>query len=435
MTRLLLVALAILFWPATAGADTWMPPETRSYHALDGEYRLTIVPSPIESSLNYFTDEIAAEREGRKVKRPVPLAVLERREDGGWTQVWVKPLLNAIAPVNALIAPGGTYTVTFDNWHSVGHGDHVLVIYGADGELVRSFRLDELLSAEHISALPATTSSVSWRNDTRFIDDGEAIELSIIVPPIEPFAYRREFESAPLRIALTDGAIGSKDDSAWTTVRERIEIHEDARVAAETALRTPLSAPSAADADWQGYADEAYKRLTRRQDFDADAQALIWGDGDENRTSVLRTLIEAHGSDGFYYDDVILVAPADQRGVERALRLLMTEERGTAGEEQPTFYIGTREPLDRSLLAQASPAGLSLVPFDLDLPISQTARRIPGTPEHDAYVEEFVANDMADFAEAMTEIDMIEETVEIVGECSCPPSPAKDSEPPAPPTG
>jgi hypothetical protein len=36
-----------------------------------------------------------------------------------------------VAPVRALVSNGGEHVVTFDNWHSGGFRDNVVVIYAA----------------------------------------------------------------------------------------------------------------------------------------------------------------------------------------------------------------------------------------------------------------------------------------------------------------
>lgn len=74
-------------------------------------------------------------------------------------------LVNDAAPVSALVANSGGYIVTFDNWHGVGLGENVVVIYRLDGHVIRSFRLDELMTAGDIEVLPRSVSSVNWGGD------------------------------------------------------------------------------------------------------------------------------------------------------------------------------------------------------------------------------------------------------------------------------
>jgi hypothetical protein len=43
-----------------------------------------------------------------------------------------------VAPVSALVSEDGAYLITFDNWHSMGYGDDVVVLYRTDGTLIHS---------------------------------------------------------------------------------------------------------------------------------------------------------------------------------------------------------------------------------------------------------------------------------------------------------
>lgn len=71
-------------------------------------------------------------------------------------------LVNEVAPVSALVSDDGRRLVTFDNWHAMGYGDDVVVIYRSDGTLVRKFSLEELLTAEDVRELPRSISSRYW---------------------------------------------------------------------------------------------------------------------------------------------------------------------------------------------------------------------------------------------------------------------------------
>ena len=179
---LLILAVAWLALPHAARADSWSLPQTEAYVSPDGGHRLTVTPRSLSGQLRYFEDKVEG-REPAGQSRDGPRearALLERREpDGRWREVWRRTLPNDVAPVRALVADGGRYAVTFDNWHSVGFGDNVVVIYGGDGRLIRSFRLDELLSTEAIDRLPRSVSSIAWGGPHRFSEDGGRLVLKI----------------------------------------------------------------------------------------------------------------------------------------------------------------------------------------------------------------------------------------------------------------
>ena len=143
--------LGLLLSCGTASADSWAPPSERQYVSADGAARVTITPRALAGALPYFKDkvsgkELAGQREG-SAQTPA-MAVLEVRDpDGHWLTAWKRPLVNDVGPVRALVANGGHYLVTFDNWHAVGVGDSVVVIYDAQGGLVRKMALSDFLPA------------------------------------------------------------------------------------------------------------------------------------------------------------------------------------------------------------------------------------------------------------------------------------------------
>ena len=69
---------------------------------------------------------------------------------------------NDVSPVSVLVSNSGAYVVTFDNWHHVGRGSNVVVIYGPKGKLVREMGLEDFLPREKVNALPISVSSTWW---------------------------------------------------------------------------------------------------------------------------------------------------------------------------------------------------------------------------------------------------------------------------------
>ncbi len=69
----------------------------------------------------------------------------------------------------------------------MGYGDNVVVIYGADSQLIRQAKLADLISEEEIAALMHTTSSIWWRvwtgkpnsDSARIDNDGETLVVEI----------------------------------------------------------------------------------------------------------------------------------------------------------------------------------------------------------------------------------------------------------------
>jgi hypothetical protein len=99
-----LVGAVALVAALPAFADSWIPATQTTYFSSDKATRLTVVPRDIKDQLAYFTDKVdgkepAGQRHGGE---PRALGILERRSGQTWTKVWEVPLVNEVAPVEAL---------------------------------------------------------------------------------------------------------------------------------------------------------------------------------------------------------------------------------------------------------------------------------------------------------------------------------------------
>lgn len=187
---LALVALAL--FPALAGADDWPAPVAKTTESANGRYRVSVLP-------RLSTEPGAGQR-------PVhPLARVERLvSPGHWQLVWQRPLVNEVAPVSALLADDASYLVTFDNWHAVGYGEDVVVIYDRRGELVRKLSLEQILSPERLRQVPMSVSSRWWGGKHRLVQGDLVVELQVVEP--RPDATSTPTYSA-IRIRLSDGVL------------------------------------------------------------------------------------------------------------------------------------------------------------------------------------------------------------------------------------
>ena len=142
---------------------------------------------------------------------------LERRAEGGrWITLWDKPLVNDVAPVEVIIDPSGRTVATLDNWHFMGHGAHVVVLYGSDGALLRSLKLSDVLPEYYIKSLPHSVSSIQWRKDARFAADGK-----LIIPIVLPTDDRSDTSpTVELTIDPMSGTIIPVSPSQWTAALE-----------------------------------------------------------------------------------------------------------------------------------------------------------------------------------------------------------------------
>jgi TonB family protein len=181
MLRRLFLALALLA-AARLGADSWSLPDVETFHSADGRWRLVVTPKQLKGQLEYFSDKVAGNPDAGAVET-VPANVargeLFRKASGGtWQRVARWRLVNAVAPVSALVANDGT-VVTFDNWHSMGYGDDAVVIYRSDGTLIRKFGLADILEDEDILQLRRSVSSIWWSGTHRLDDEKRLLNLEI----------------------------------------------------------------------------------------------------------------------------------------------------------------------------------------------------------------------------------------------------------------
>lgn len=169
---------------ASANADSWLLPRKNKYYSPNKNYYLEVTPKKLESQLKYFEDKVGGRKnagalKGVKDNRPTG-AFYVRRADGEYSRKWEFPLVNEVAPVSALVSNRGNYVVTFDNWHGVGYGDDVVVIYRSDGVLVKKASLEDLLTEGDIETLPHSVSSIWW-GGAHYIDEANGLLVLKVV--------------------------------------------------------------------------------------------------------------------------------------------------------------------------------------------------------------------------------------------------------------
>lgn len=264
----LLAAAFGLLQASLAFADSWAPAGIETYFSADKTVRVTIRPRELEHALAYFSDKVdgkepAGQKQGGQDKASI---VLERLgPQGKWLEIWRRQLLNDVAPVEALVSKSGRFVVTFDNWHSTGYGDNVVVIYGDDGRLIRSLQLSDFLPKELIGALPRTTSSLHWSGDHLITDDEQKLILKVRFPAGGLSLDNARYFDLPLELAT--GQPLSVADEIWQSVLVEADSVNAAQQKAEEDRRDfltkPLLGPVSNDqTSWHEYLQEAFARLT-----------------------------------------------------------------------------------------------------------------------------------------------------------------------------
>lgn len=270
MSTFVLRFLALLLvGMGTASADSWMPPKVQTYASPDGRTRVVVTPRPLDGALPFFEDKVAGkEPAGQQTGNPQlhPTATLQRRTGRDWETSWTVPLVNDVAPVETLLANEGRYLVTFDNWHSVGHGVDAIVIYGRDGALIRKLALADVLSSDHIALLSRSVSSLYWSGTHALSRDGETLIVRVI-EPVEESDFTDDPKTAPIRVRLSDGFIFPKEGREWVRTQAAIDALTAKRFTRWQLARAVRASPLRAPADrededaWRAYAVELRERL------------------------------------------------------------------------------------------------------------------------------------------------------------------------------
>lgn len=201
----MIVACMVVLGGLSSAADSWPPPAKERYCSGTAKYCVDIDPKPIKSALRYFDDHVQ--------KRPNPgagpgapetaSATLLVRDGRDYRAIRSFPLTNEVAPVHALVSSDGEHLVTFDNWHMVGWGDNVVVIYRNDGSVVKKYSLIELLSEKKVEKLPRTVSSIWWGGEHRLDERTGELVLQIVADGTKPFVENPKYTE--LRLVLKTG--------------------------------------------------------------------------------------------------------------------------------------------------------------------------------------------------------------------------------------
>lgn len=374
----LLLAGAVLV-PAAVFADSWLPAEEKTYASEDGRWRLTVTPRPIGGALAYFQDKVDGldNAGGLRDAPDHALGRMERREGRGWVEAWSGPLVNDVAPVSALVSASG-HAVTFDNWHSMGHGDDAVVIYDTQGGVVRAMGLEDFLPPVYVEALPRSVSSIHWSGAHAIASDGRELVLQVVVPQ-EDRRVRGESPHVALRFDLATGVQVRPSGSAWEAAlvaAEKVaQLQREERLQWRAQFVAPLSAPGEGSGtrDWHGYLMDAFFRLDPDWENGYPSTKVVTAQGDsDHRKSVgwLRDAL-ADCDPGC----VVMVASPSQDALVAALAETGLGLRPGALEGARVYaaVAGDHAEAARAALAHANPTWIRLDPAQ---PIPQRRERL-----------------------------------------------------------
>ncbi len=153
----LALSAVCLGFSTVAHADSWLPPKpivTYESAAKDARFTVTTKVSPTSLASCSGTMSVNKGSANKAI----------------WIELWRQPLQNQLSPVTALVANGGWRVVTFDNYYSVGYGEEVIVFYDEQGNLLKKYSLESLLSPTELGQVSRSVSSRWWRK-AAVIDD------------------------------------------------------------------------------------------------------------------------------------------------------------------------------------------------------------------------------------------------------------------------
>lgn len=380
--RLCLGMLFSMLFVGSAMADSWLPPGVESYSSSNGTWKLTIYPRALTSPLGYFQDKVDDKPNAGGVPGDMqksPIGHMQRKRDGRWQTVWKAPLVNDVSPVEVVVSNDGV-SVTFDNWHSVGHGEDAVVVYTANGEPVRKLALSAFLPQYYIDALPHTVSSIHWRGKPRIDEQRRQLVVPVVVPTAE--AQDAEVEKpgqVDVRFALADGSLVPTEGKAWRDAiasatradARRKELREEEK----QRFVSPLVAPKDGDVtSWGHYLIDAFFRVQPDEESDFPATYVVPLATDPKFALLSGYLGEAL-SDDMNADGVIMVASPSQDVLVEALG--KQARRAKPGWLQKArVYVAADDahmPAARAALAHT---GAQVLQIDIDEPIPQRKDRL-----------------------------------------------------------
>lgn len=202
-----LIAVAVLNFGVRVFADSWALPEPQKYYSENKRYYIEVIPRKLESQSKYFEDKVAKkEPAGSKpdAKDNYCKGIFYKQDENReYQKVWESRLSNDVAPVAALVSDSGKYVVTFDNWHSVGYGNDVVVIYGQGGKTIRKMALSDIVPPH--THLPRSVSSIWW-GGKHYIDEKN---FHLVLKVVSKWSYspddEREYKN--VRVDLTNGQL------------------------------------------------------------------------------------------------------------------------------------------------------------------------------------------------------------------------------------
>ena len=366
----------------SACADQWLPPKPKQYLSADGQWRLTVTPRAIASPLAYFQDKADGKKDAGAVEgnlQKQAQGFMEHLEQQQWKPVWNEHLVNEVSPVEAVVSNTGSIA-TFDNWHSMGYGDNVVVIYDEHGHKVRNLALQDFLPRFYVGALPRTVSSLYWGSGHHLSADGKQLLLQVVIPPDPTADYSDEPpEQVEIAVNMADGQVVPPQGPAWDRALRAAKLADAkfrAYVAKEDAeFKAPLSPPgSDAVLPWHQYLAEAFRRSDADWKDGAASTAVLGRKGNPDYQRQLGLLRNAL-ADPVDKNGAIMLGSPDPANLVKVVAAMVAAlpENQLSGSR---IYIAAPPSLQDAAAKAVARTGASFILLDTGKPIPQRPERL-----------------------------------------------------------
>jgi hypothetical protein len=181
------LALLLFLFATLVGADSWVPAKVVGLASPTGQVVVRVVPGSNLDAVYGFSGAQKGTAATATFYRLGPTANYEKFQ--------VVPLLNPIAPVFAAVTDSGEL-VTLDNWHNIGVGDAVVVVYSPEGKVLRSYRLADIYTEAEIKKFKQSVSSIWWRCQSQPVFESRTSALEF-----------KDVLGASVNISLKSGAV------------------------------------------------------------------------------------------------------------------------------------------------------------------------------------------------------------------------------------
>lgn len=363
----------------TARADSWNLPEVSTHLSSDGRWRFTVTPRELSSQLDYFQDKVdgKAKAGSRTGGGNTARGQMERRTDQGWITVWHGNLLNDVAPVDVLVTTNGQ-VATLDNWHGMGHGDNVVVLYGSSGAPVCSLTLYDLFPSVVVDNFPRSVSSILWRDKPRLSQTEQMLSLTIASPA--PLRVKNDTldmlgESFELGLRMSDCSMSPPSQEVWHAVLATAE-HSAAddrkqRLEWRAQFVAPLSAPRNDDEKaWNNYLAQAWHRIQPEAESDYPRIQYLLPDGQPGHEASLKELRHELELLTQWSDTLLAGAAAPKELVQIVREFAADKPRNSLRSKQLGFALSAG---DFAAVREAlRPTGARLVQIDPSHPLPQS---------------------------------------------------------------